>query len=326
MWVDTHGTPITTSISKDIKVRRLEKYLKDRDGYRAQRGAPAIWENTKVAFATRQYELKDSARGERARRVRVIWDKGWHGGNRAKGDCEEEETKCVLCGEVDGQRHWMVECEYDACTRIRSMTKDRMNEIAEDLAGREKPYRLAKTIVEWAWSKDEACRIWTGLWSSRLMEELEETLQFGVMSKKEVDELQAVAMSLGRILASATLMQWELKVHGTKTVDKKVEDFATKVSAMKLLERANYKRRRNEKKKLADKVATDNLAGKGRTSEQAKLAYHIAKWVDGVDGNLSQAEFNTKYSFLLNVITPKVASNGGEKSTQSSSLVRGRMC
>ena len=107
------------------------------------------------------------------------------------------------------------------------------------------------------------------------MEGLEETLQFGVMRKKEVDELQAVAMSLGRIMASATLLQWELKVHGTKTLDKKVEEFATKVSAMKLLERANYKRRRNEKKKLADKVAMDNLGGKGRTSEQAKLAYHI---------------------------------------------------
>ena len=49
------------------------------------------------------------------------------------------------------------------------------------------------------------------------------------------------------------------------------------VLCSKLLERANYKRRRNKKKKLADKVATDNLAGKERTSEQAKLAYHIAK-------------------------------------------------
>ena len=173
--VQTCALPIS-SIPKDIKVRRLEKYLKDRDGYRAQRGAPAIWENTKVAFATRQYELKDSARGERARRVRVIWDKGWHGGNRAKGDCEEEDTKCVLCGEVDGQRHWMVECEYDACTRISSMIKNMMNEIAEELTCREKPYLLAKTIVESAWSKDEACRICTDLWSLRLMEELEETL------------------------------------------------------------------------------------------------------------------------------------------------------
>ena len=115
----------------------------------------------------------------------------------------------------------MVECEYAACAHIRSLSKDRMNEIVEKLGSRIKPYRLAKIIVEWVWSKDEACRIWTGLWSSRLMEDLEETLQFGVMSKKEVDELQAVFNEPGRIMASATLLQWELKVHGTKTVDKK---------------------------------------------------------------------------------------------------------
>ena len=38
MWVDMHGTPITTVIPADIKARRLEKYLKRRDEYRADRG------------------------------------------------------------------------------------------------------------------------------------------------------------------------------------------------------------------------------------------------------------------------------------------------
>ena len=42
MWVDTHGTPITTAIPVDIKAKRLEKYLKRRDEYRADRGAPPI--------------------------------------------------------------------------------------------------------------------------------------------------------------------------------------------------------------------------------------------------------------------------------------------
>ena len=44
-----------------------------------------------------------------ARRGQVIWDKGWHGGNKAEGDCSEEDAKCVMCGEVDSQRHWMIE-------------------------------------------------------------------------------------------------------------------------------------------------------------------------------------------------------------------------
>ena len=105
MWVDNMGTPITSSIPKDIRKKRFEKYLKDRDDYRARRGAEPIWEGTKTEFSAIQYELTTQPRGEKARRVRVIWDKRWHGCNRAKGDCEEEETNCILCGEVDGQRH-----------------------------------------------------------------------------------------------------------------------------------------------------------------------------------------------------------------------------
>ena len=96
--------PITTSISADIRTRRLEKYLARRDEYRAERGDPPVWAGTKVAFAARQYQLKDNPRGELARRVRVIWDKGWHGGNKAKGGCTEEEAECVMCGLPNGQK------------------------------------------------------------------------------------------------------------------------------------------------------------------------------------------------------------------------------
>ena len=68
------------------------------DGYRAQRGAEPVWEGTKTEFSAIQNELTTQPRGEKARRMRVIWDKGWHGGYRAKGDCEEEETNvyCVV--------------------------------------------------------------------------------------------------------------------------------------------------------------------------------------------------------------------------------------
>ena len=76
MWVDITGIPITTSIPKDIRRRRQEKYLSDRDGYRAKRGAPPVWAGTRGAFAAVQYELTKVHRGELARRVGVIWDNG----------------------------------------------------------------------------------------------------------------------------------------------------------------------------------------------------------------------------------------------------------
>ena len=100
---------------------------------------------------------------------------------------------------------------------------------------RDKTFRLASLIMDWAWTREDACRIWTGLWSTKLIEDLESELQLGVMSKDEVEELQATAMSLSRIMAQAALEQWNLKVHGSKDLEKKVTDFATKFSAHKLL-------------------------------------------------------------------------------------------
>ena len=111
----------------------------------------------------------------------------------------------------------------------------------------DKAYRLATLIVDWAWTREDACRIWTGLWSPKLIEDLENELQLGVMSKDEVEELQAVAMSLGRIMAQMALEQWGLKVHGTKNVEKKVAEFATRFSAKTLLKRAREKKREEKK-------------------------------------------------------------------------------
>ena len=105
MWVDNTGIPITTSIPKDIRRRRQERYLSDRDGYRAKRGASPVWAGTRGAFAAAQYELTKVHRGELARRVRVIWDKGWHGGNIAK----EEGTRnvCYVAVRMGRDTGWL---------------------------------------------------------------------------------------------------------------------------------------------------------------------------------------------------------------------------
>ena len=202
----------------------------------------------------------------------------------------------------------------------------RMEELAEEISpARDKAYRLAKLIIEWAWSREDACRIWTGLWSPTLIQHMEVHLQLGVMTKEEVEELQAAAMSLGRIMAETALEQWSLKAHGTKDMEKKVEEFAKKVSAQKLLKRANEKKKREEKKVAEKKEALANLNGKGRVSEDMKLAFHIAKWVDKGDGDLSQAEFIEKYFDTANEVKVVSKRNENEKIVLSSNMVRGRI-
>ena len=54
------------------------------------------------------------------------------------------------------------------------------------------------------------------------MEDLETHLQFGVLMQSEIEKLEAVAMSMGRVMARVTLAQWELKVHDTKKMLEKV--------------------------------------------------------------------------------------------------------
>ena len=138
----------------------------------------------------------------------------------------------MMCGLPDGQRHWMVECGHAACVQLRRWGKTRMYDMISELGrGRDKEYRLTETILDWAWSRDDACRIWTGPWSLQLMEDLETHLQFGVLTKSEIEKLEAVAMSLGRVMARATLAQWELKVHGTKKMLKKLPRWEAELAA-----------------------------------------------------------------------------------------------
>ena len=85
----------------------------------------------------------------------MIWDKGWHGWNKAKGGCTEEEAECVMCGLPDGQMHWMVECGHAACVQLRRWGKTRMYDMISELGhGRDKEFRLAELIVDWAWSRE----------------------------------------------------------------------------------------------------------------------------------------------------------------------------
>ena len=130
-------------------------------------------------------------------------------------------------------------------------------------------------------------------------------------------------MTLGRILAKVSLAQWDLKVHGTKDMVKKVDKFEVTMAAEVLLRRAREKKRRTEKKKEDKKEAIANMKGVGRAAAETKLAYHMAKWVDKEDGKLTQKEFSLKYADSINIASGGRVGFGGV--TLTSSLVRGRI-
>ena len=55
-----------------------------------------------------QYELTKVHRGKLARRVRVIWDKGWYGGNIAKGSVRRRTRNvCYVAVRTGRDTGWL---------------------------------------------------------------------------------------------------------------------------------------------------------------------------------------------------------------------------
>ena len=81
------------------------------------------------------------------------------------------------------------------------------------------------------------------------MKDMVKILGFGLMVTKKVEELQAVAMSLGRVFAATALALWDIKVHEGKNAVLKVAKHAKVMTAAVQLKRAKEKEARNKKQK-----------------------------------------------------------------------------
>ena len=184
--------------------------------------------------------------------------------------------------------------------------------------------RLAEHIHDWAWNRMDGHKIWTGLWSAELVDALEERLGLGRMSLDKVEGLRAIALSIGRILADATLELWETKIREGKRTEEGMKKYTRKLAAAALLSRAKSKKKNDEAKRAGhEKVAANHkLLKQGTTNESVKMAFRLATWFGKLPANCTLAEYTAQY-----VNTPHVygiAGDGNDNTVLSSSLVRGR--
>ena len=284
---------------------------------------------TNVKFASLQYELNKVNLGDKARRVRVIWDKGWHGGNQAKGKCEEEDKLCNLCSLPDSERHWIIGCAHEDCVLIRTAAQSRITELSDQIdVVDEDAKALADTIADWAFEREDGHKIWTGLWSAELIQALDLKLALGVMDKSKVEHLQATALSIGRVLADATLELWETKIRKGKRTETGIDKFTKKLAAAALLRRTKEKRKRDDTNKAAHVEQATKKHTHTHThlkpSETVKLAFKLATWFNKIPANLTLNEYTAQYTYTHQV--DRAAGGGGRSSTLSTSLVRGRLC
>jgi hypothetical protein len=114
-WISPVKHLLLEPIQHMIQTKILEVYLIDRDIFRVGRGLEEKWQDVHLGFIEDVWNTKKLKMGKMATVNRLIWDRGWHGGNRAKTICpagttEEEWVSCGECGKPDSQNHWIREC------------------------------------------------------------------------------------------------------------------------------------------------------------------------------------------------------------------------
>ena len=104
-----------------------QQYITTRDTYRIDRDLEFKWTGTHNGFISDVWKMPSISLCKRASINRFIYDKGWHGGNRAKATClsdkdREEWIGCGDCGHPDSQYHWLRECNHEEARAIRKLT------------------------------------------------------------------------------------------------------------------------------------------------------------------------------------------------------------
>ena len=101
---DITGSPVLPKgVKSTIHYNLHKQYLIERDIFRTKRGDLPIWEHDSSMFhAATVYGVRSSSPNTISSRIRTIFDKGHHGGNRAKNETlspeqRDETRRCLLC-------------------------------------------------------------------------------------------------------------------------------------------------------------------------------------------------------------------------------------
>jgi hypothetical protein len=187
------GVPMYGRPRGELDSRRHRKYVCDRDiGWGTGR---AKWMRMSSQWAGTLAKSCKSRAGHAAM-VRLIWDKTWHGRNKAKEGGTNAE--CLLCGhKLEDQAHILISCEELAGARKEAL--EAIDEIIEQLVGKPGQNWLAAIL---AIARRNCCTVagagwWTGMLQPEQWQELLE-IQPPKTKQQVAKTLQKALVKLGK--------------------------------------------------------------------------------------------------------------------------------
>jgi hypothetical protein len=212
--------PLLMPLGDLLSEVRRERYLVERDRLRGVAGRPPEWTELTIRYAAkvwRKMNLTSEFQGlaGTARSTRLIFDKGWHGGNEGKGTGEGEPLPCTRCGEPDGLDHWVLDCQDDYLKDARDDARGRaVAYFSKHLSGGEKwapskEYRALATELKKAFLEEASGRMWCGLWTPAQLERFDGL--YHALGEKERKIAMGMFEDAGAVLASAVSDLWEAR-------------------------------------------------------------------------------------------------------------------
>jgi exonuclease III len=161
-WEDEQGRLIY-NIEDEVASMRTMEYCFQRDQYRALKARLPRWARVPSQLAADMWRTRHLSLGERARTVRILWDKHWNGENQLKAGCLTPDI-CSHCGTTSGQRHTVQDCSHPGVVRLRADAKKAMVTARRQLPVEGKEAKILG-ILEEMMEGDESYSIWTGMWT-----------------------------------------------------------------------------------------------------------------------------------------------------------------
>jgi len=214
------GTPTgqlrSKSLSEEVSRRRAKGYLAKRDKYRRERDLPYKWQEYHLPLTALIWQLKGKQHISTMVN-RLIFDKNWHSGNRAKAIQSPLHKalieKCPFCPNPDSAAHWIVNCQENTrAVSIRLELSRSILEMASALAidNPEHRFTISSLTDDYvAFLSGTRTEVWVGLWTYSQLESFRSGAEDQHFPDYKRNLLRKHFLAMGKMTTEATIKIWQ---------------------------------------------------------------------------------------------------------------------
>ena len=230
-----------------------------------------------------------------ASKCRLIYDKHWHGRNRAKELALSPHAaaiaeKCKLCGKQDSQQHALCECTDHTSVKLRETILTRLTQHIHNYDSAKRTHQMiGRSVLSLLQETTEPGRIWIGNFSQEQVNHLMTAISAHQLSQFSQPQLDSIFLDISRILTEGAL-----SINHRKQLAERYGQKETKTQ--KKLTAATRKKGRGRPKKTpsADPNSLPSMTTKKRQQTTIETNTQLSNESEPIPKRLKLDKFDAK--------------------------------